>query len=298
MSTTAVGLVALACVAAGCTSEPSAGAPAVDVRTRGTRIGVSTSSTTNEATPAEPISVAQLVADGQHWRLVTKHGPVHVWTPAGYRRKGATTVVYVHGFYTNVDGAWKNHNLPAQFAASAINAMFIACEAPANGTEPVAWTSITELLDTVEAGIGIKVPKNRLVAVGHSGAWRTLLHWLDEVALDTVVLFDAVYGEITKYRDWVLASPQRRLITVGDTSTRKWTEELHAELPDTLVLDGFPPADTKIPRDLKRAQVVYIRSNVGHFPLVTGGVALPLTLRTLRGKLLLDMPLADILESP
>jgi len=290
--------VAVACLAVGCNSEPSAGAPAVDVPARTTRIGLSTSSTSNEESPAEPVSVAQLVADGRHWRLATKHGPVHVWIPEGYRRKGATTVVYVHGFYTNVDGAWKNHNLPAQFAASAINAMFIACEAPASGSEAVSWTSITDLLATVETGIGQAVPKNRLVAVGHSGAWRTLLNWLDEPALDTVVLFDAVYGEITQYRDWILASPKRRLITVGDTSTRKWTEELHAELPDALVLDGFPPADTKIPRDLKRAQIVYIRSNVGHFPLVTGGVALPLTLRTLRGKLLLDMPLADILESP
>jgi hypothetical protein len=31
---------------------------------------------------------------------------------------------------------------------------------------------------------------------------------------------------------------------------------------------------------------------------VTGGLALPLTLRMLRGRLLIDMPLADILELP
>lgn len=284
-----------AAVATGCESAPSE-APVVDVNMRGPRVTPTTSLTTNEVAPQEPVTVAKLVADGRYWRIQTKNGPVHVWTPKGYRRKRAETVVYVHGFYTHVDSAWKNHHLPAQFAASAINAMFIACEAPANGSERVSWTSVSELLAAVEAGIGKKVPKRRLVAVGHSGAWRTLLHWLDEPLLDTVVLFDAVYGEIEKYKRWVLASPKRRLIDVGD-DTKKWTEQLHADLDGSVILDGFPPADQPVPRQLRRAQIVYIRSNVGHFPLVTGGVALPLTLRMLRAKQLLDMPLADLLAA-
>ena len=293
----AIVLLLAGAIAAGCDADEP-GIAAVDVATPGTRVAISSRSTVTEDIPPEPLSISKLVADGRYWRLSTKRGPIHIWVPAGYRRKGAVTVVYVHGFYTYVDGAWKNHALPAQFAASAINAMFIAPEAPANGSEPVAFPSLVELLDEVERGTGLKVPKNRLVALGHSGAWRTLLTWLDEAALDTVVLFDAVYGEVTKYRDWVLGSEKRRLVIVGDTSTRKWTEQLHAELPDALVLEGFPPPDAKIPRRVKRAPVVYIRSNVGHFPLVTGGVALPLTLRTLRGRLLLDAPLSDILESP
>lgn len=280
---------------AGCESDPPE-APVLDVKARAPRVAPTTSMTTNEVAPQEPVTVAKLVADGRYWRIETRNGPVHIWTPKGYRRKRAETVVYVHGFYTHVDSAWSKHQLPAQFAASAINAMFIACEAPANGSERVSWTSVSELLVAVEAGIGKKVPKRRLVAVGHSGAWRTLLHWLDEPMLDTVVLFDAVYGEIEKYKSWVRASPKRRLIDVGD-DTKKWTEQLHADLEDSVILDGFPPADQPVPRELRRAKIVYIRSNVGHVPLVTGGVALPLTLRMLRAKQLLDMPLADLLAA-
>lgn len=219
-----------------------------------------------------------------------------MWVPKDYKPKRAETVVYVHGFYTYVDQAWKDHQLPAQFAASAINAMFIACEAPANGSESVSWTSIDDLLSTVEAGIGRKVPHKRLVALGHSGAWRTLVGWLDEPILDTVVLFDAAYGELDSYKQWILASDKHRLIYVGD-NTRKWTEELHKDLAESVVLDGFPPADRPVPRELRRARIIYIRSNVGHFPLVTGGVALPLTLRMLRAKKLLHMPLADLLDA-
>ena len=72
---------------------------------------------------------------------------------------------------------------------------------------------------------------------------------------------------------------------------------MHADLPNTLVLDGFPDPEKKVPAKVKRAQIVYIRSTIGHFPLVTGHLALPLTLRTLRGKLLLDAPLADLLAA-
>jgi hypothetical protein len=293
--TTATKAALLCLVAIGCEADaPSA--PAVDVKSRGQRIAPETSSTSNEVAPAEPVTVSRLVADGTYWRIKTAHGPVHVWVPKGYKPKRAETVVYVHGFYTHVDQAWDAHHLPEQFAASAINAMFIACEAPSGGSEPVAWASIAELLNAVEAGIGQKVPRRRLVAVGHSGAWRTLLGWLDEPILDTVVLFDAAYGEIASYKKWILASDKHRLIDVGD-DTRKWTEELHADLAESVVLDGFPPADQVVPKELRRARILYIRSNIGHFPLVTGGVALPLTLRMLRGKQLLNMPLADLLDA-
>jgi hypothetical protein len=293
---TASRAAALVClVAFGCEADaPSA--PTVDVTSRGQRIAPESTSISHEVAPAEPVTVTRLVADGTYWRIKTAHGPVHVWVPKGYKPKRAETVVYVHGFYTHVDQAWDDHHLPEQFASSAINAIFIACEAPASGSEPVAWASIADLLTAVEAGIGQKVPRKRLVAVGHSGAWRTLIGWLDEPILDTVVLFDAAYGELDSYKTWILASDKHRLIDVGD-NTRKWTEELHKDLAESVVLEGFPPADQVVPRALRRARIIYIRSNVGHFPLVTGGIALPLTLRMLRGKQLLHMPLADLLDA-
>lgn len=246
--------------------------------------------------PAPP-TVSELVEGGRYWRLATARGPIHVWIPPGYNAKRAETIVYVHGYYTYVDAAWKEHSLPAQFAASAINAMFIACEAPAGSHEAVSWASIAALLEAVERGTGEPRPRRRIVAVGHSGAWRTLVGWLDEPVLDTVVLLDAAYGEIEKYRTWVLGSPRRRLIDVG-YDTRQWTEKLHASLPETVILEGFPSVEDEIPRAAARAKILYIRSNVGHFPLITAGIAMPMVLRTLTRKKLLDVPLADLLEAP
>jgi hypothetical protein len=250
--------------------------------------------TSHEVAP--PPTLTELVEGGTHWRFMTAHGPVHVWTPKGYNAKRAETIVYVHGFYAHVDDAWQNYKLETQFAGSAINAMFIACEAPASGTEPVSWTSLSDLLAAVERGTGQPWPKRRIVTVGHSGAWRTLIGWLGDPNIDTVVLVDAAYGEIDKYKQWVLASDQHRLIDIGD-DTREWTDKLHADLPETYVLEAFPSLEEGIPREASRARIVYIKSNLGHFPLVTNGFALPMILRTLRARRLVREPLAELLKS-
>jgi hypothetical protein len=250
---------------------------------------------TRRESPA-PVTVESLVADGKHWRLTTPAGPVHVWVPKKYNPKRAETIIYVHGYYIYVDGAWSEHHLPEQFAAAGVNAMFIACEAPSGPTENVAWPQLADLLATVEKGIGQPTPRGRIVAMGHSGAFRTLLDWLPEKELDTVVLLDAAYGEVEKYRDWVLGDEKRRLIDVGDLSTREWTDQLHAALPDTMVLDHFPTLEEGLPRSASRARILYIKSTLGHFPLVTGGIAIPMILRALRAPRVLRKPLAELIE--
>lgn len=243
-----------------------------------------------------PPTKESLVEDGKHWRLTTPHGAVHVWTPKRYRAKRASAVVYVHGYYVNVDQSWEQYHLASQFAASGINAMFIACEAPSGGTEPVSWQSLQQLLDTVEKSIEQEMPQRRVVAVGHSGAFRTLLGWLDEKELDTVVLLDAAYGEIEQYRKWITADDSHRLINVGDLSTREWTDQLHALLPDSVVLDHFPSVEDGLPKEASRARILYIKSTLGHFPLVTGGIALPMILQALRAPRVLRRPLEDLVS--
>jgi len=287
----ALGLAATACDG----KKPRQRAPNIELPDYRSEPSISSALPAYE--PPPPVTLTELVEDGRHWRLSTPRGPIHVWIPRGYNPRRADTIVYVHGYYTHVDDAWEDHRLASQFASAAINAMFVACEAPDAVVEPVAWESLTALLEAVERGIAQPRPRRRIVAVGHSGAYRTLLHWLDEPVLDTVVLLDAAYGEIESYRSWVLASPRHRLIDVGD-DTRRWTEQLHAELPDTVTLDGFPSVEEEIPRSAARAKILYIRSSIGHFPLVTAGIALPMVLRTLTRRRLLDVPLADLLETP
>src|SRR5262245_12485811 len=116
--------------------------------------------------------VGEGIMIGDHDRLETPQGPVHVWTPRGYDPETAITVLYVHGYQIDVDEAWWAHGLPEQFGHASINAMFIAPEAPQDSSKEVRWESLTRLLETVEAS-GRTMPKGRVTAIGHSGAYRT-----------------------------------------------------------------------------------------------------------------------------
>ena len=242
------------------------------------------------ATAGHDSPLERAVAAGHHWRLTTPNGAVHVWTPAGYHPATAITLVYVHGLYTTADEAWVDYELPEQFALSGINAMFIECEAPSRAGQPVSWPDLAPLLDTVANGIDRPMPAGEVVAFGHSGAWLTISGWLDEPELTTVVLFDAAYGDTDRFRDWILGSPVHRLIDVGDDS-RPYTDELHLSLPETVVVDGFPPAaDGFLPQRAHDARILYVRSTLGHMNIVVGAVALPMILRELGLEILPDAP--------
>jgi hypothetical protein len=105
--------------------------------------------------------------------------------------------------------------------------------------------------------------------------------WLADDRIDTVVLVDALYGEMPQFKEWLDAKRDRRLIDVA-VLTRKWAEDLHAELPDTLLFNKFPPRSVGRLHGAQQARVVYVRSQHDHMQLVTGGIALPMLLRAMQ----------------
>jgi hypothetical protein len=225
-------------------------------------------------------TVGEGIMIGEHARLESARGPIHIWTPRGYDPATAITVVYVHGYGIDVDEAWWGHGLPEQFGHAAINAMFIACEAPQDKWKEVHWTSLSRLLETVEAS-GRALPKGPVAAIGHSGAYRTLEQWVRDPRLDTLVLLDAGYGPLYWVRSWILGKPGRRLIDIGD-DTLMFTDYLHRFLPSTVTLQGYSRfADRAFVERLSRERIVYIRSTIGHYPIAHGALALPAVLRIL-----------------
>jgi hypothetical protein len=238
-----------------------------------------------------PHRLSTAVSNGTHRRLETDHGVVHVWAPAGYRPESAATVVYVHGYYTDVDGAWTDHQLAAQFALSAVNAVFIACEAPAGARGKVSWAALDELVGTALAGSGIAPPRGPLIAVGHSGAYRTLEAWLEDPLLDELVLVDAAYADIEPFEAWIRSAPRHRIIDVTEDTVR-WSEEMARDLADLapVLVDRVPDREREWPDGARTARLVTIRAQWSHMQLVTGGRVLPMVLRLLPVELLADAP--------
>lgn len=237
--------------------------------------------------PTGPIAAA--VKAGKHVRIDGPRGPIHVWIPPSYHADTGATVLYIHGYWDDADTAWTLHQLPEQFALSALNAVFVVPEAPIQQRTPINYPDLGEILRLVEEATGVQRGAALTAAVGHSGAFRTLQAWLDEPLLDQIVLIDAMYGEENLFVNWFKASPRRRLVNVG-WDTLLGTEAVAAKIPETVTVDRFPPSWDAWPAEVKQARALYIRSQYTHMPLVAEGIVLPFLLRLLPVELLADEP--------
>ena len=245
-----------------------------------------------DPTPAAvdaPGPIAAAVSAGRHVRIDAPRGPVHVFIPKGYRPDTGATVIYIHGYFDNADTAWSAHQLPEQFAMSALNAILVVPEAPVAQRVAINYPDLSELLRLVEDNAGVTRGAALTVAIGHSGAFRTLQEWLDEPLLDQLVMVDAMYGDEDLIASWYKSSERHRLILVGE-DTVLGTESVVAKIPETKILDRFPPSYELWPSDAKTAKLVYIRAQFSHMELVNAGIALPSILRILPVERLAEQP--------
>jgi hypothetical protein len=174
---------------------------------------------------------------------------VHVAIPP----QAHITVVYVHGFWTQVDDAWVQHRLADQLGG--VGAAVIAPEAPSGPGQPVRWTSLAGLLAEVEAQTGATLPKT-VIAIGHSGAYRTLASWVNEPRLKHVVLLDAFYG-----------------------APATWDRFLSADSSRTLRIVARSTAKQSAPFCARHAEVACELSPLSHMGIVTRGEVIPRVLR-------------------
>jgi hypothetical protein len=198
----------------------------------------------------------QSLAGGDHWRLTTPKGVVHVWRPAGYG--GNQAVLYVHGYYTTVDEAWSGHRLASQFAASGTSAVFIAPEAPVGNEDGVKWTDLSSLVVEVsrQTGIMLGAPYH---AIGHSGAYRTIARWLSTPGLQKITLLDALYGNVADFARWA-SGPGRKLVT--------------------LALPNGPPFTNSM-SIANKPGVTFLKGQGTHMGLVTSGAFIPKMVRAM-----------------
>jgi hypothetical protein len=244
------------------------------------------------STPSAPVNtgpIASAVAAGRHVRIDGPRGPIHVWIPPSYHADTGATILYVHGYFDDADTSWTGHQLPEQFAMSALNAIFIVPEAPIAQKVPINYPDIGELVRLVEDKTGVTRGAALTVAIGHSGAFRTIQKWLDEPQLDQIVMVDAMYGDEDLIVNWYKASPRRRLITVGE-DTVLGAEAVVAKIPETVTIDQFPPTYELWPPEAKAAKHLYVRAQFMHMPLITEGIVLPSLLRLLPIERLPDEP--------
>jgi pimeloyl-ACP methyl ester carboxylesterase len=233
--------------------------------------------------------VDELWEDGRYQRFGTKDkGPVHVWRPRTYRRDTAETVVYLHGFYTDVDHAILEHQLLTQFRDSGKNALFIVPETRSWRTDPFFWNDLEELLATVEKRTKQKRPAGPITVVGHSGGYRTVVEWLKHASLGRVVLVDGMYGNDDEFKKWVDedkgkdGTPEVKQLVLVGFDTVQHTEWFLRKQPTAIRLDDLPYLYDDLPSSMAKSKVLYFQSErFDHMAMVTSGRLLPWLLHVL-----------------
>jgi hypothetical protein len=225
------------------------------------------------------------VQGGKHWRIQTAQGAVHAWIPPGYNRDTAGTVVYVHGYYTDADGAWRDHELAKQFKASRQNAIFVVPDAPAANEQGVHWPALSDLRRAVTRA-NIRLPEGPIVVMGHSGAFRTVMQWVDHRLIDQIILLDALYAGEAAFDEFIRSgkhADEHKLIVVG-AGTAQDSSEFAKKYKFAVAREGFPATLGAFTKAERRAKLLYVRSQYDHMSIVTSQKVIPLLLRVTRLK--------------
>jgi hypothetical protein len=220
------------------------------------------------------------VLGGKHWRIKTARGAVHVWVPPDYDRETAGTVVYVHGYYTDADGAWRDHELAKQFKASRQNAMFIVPDAPSGNSDDVKWPAFKDLRRAVNRA-NIVIPNGPVVVMGHSGAFRTVMQWVDHRRVGQIILLDALYAGAHAFDEFIASGKRaddHKLIVVG-ASTAEESASFVRRYKFAVARERMPSSADGFTRRERGAKLLYIHSQFDHMAIVTGGKVIPTLLR-------------------
>jgi hypothetical protein len=216
------------------------------------------------------------VAGGKHWRIKTSQGAVHVWIPSGYDRATAGTVIYVHGYWTDADGAWKEHELAKQFRSSHQNAMFIVPDAPASNDDSVNWPALTDLRHAVSRA-NLHLPDGPVIVMGHSGAFRTIMQWVDHRLVDQIILLDAMYAGESAFDEYIGTgkhADEHKLIVVA-ANTAEESAGFAKKYKFAVARDRMPDSAAGFTRRERTAKLLYVHSQYEHMQIVTGAKVIP-----------------------
>jgi pimeloyl-ACP methyl ester carboxylesterase len=221
------------------------------------------------------------VGGGDHWRLLTDSGAIHVWRPSGYDPETSGTVIYVHGYGSSADRSWKSSKLVSQFHKSGRNALFVVPDAPRRRGQELTWASTRELLGTVAARTGVKRPAGAVVVVAHSSGFRTAAAWTLDPRVREIILLDGFYGSREAFNAWLQRRPDNRLTLVAARSRVLADAWLRAGVPKVRRRKWVPRSDDLTAAEVT-ASVLYLRSQFSHEAMVRCGRVLPLLLAQTR----------------
>lgn len=220
-----------------------------------------------------------------------------VFVPNHYRvldDAAIDAVVHFHGHRTTAADAMREHRLREQLVDSKQNAILIMPQGPVNASDSSGGKlekagAFNDFLREVRLALQSKkatqalgkafVPsKARFGTVcvsAHSGGYRVAAKVCEHGGFDVreVYLFDALYGEVEAFRDWIAArkkdtssKSRHKLISYyAKGRVLENNEKLMAELDDAGIKYALETKEGELSRaEITKARVVFIKTSLSH----------------------------------
>jgi hypothetical protein len=239
------------------------------------------------------LASAPFPCPGEPWTDPT----VLVYVPHHYRLlddRRVDTIVHFHGHRDTADEAMVRHQLREQLLDSRQNAILVIPQGPVRANNSSGGklerpqgllTFLSELRRSLqlaevgaelgEAGIPGDARIGAVALSAHSGGYRVAGRCAEVGGFDVteIYLFDALYGDVPRFRDWLLARrdrghPRERHKLVSyyrPGKTQQGNDALMAELTRESLRFAHETEEGQLSRaEITKARAVFVRTDIDH----------------------------------
>jgi hypothetical protein len=165
-----------------------------------------------------------LYTAGEHY----SDSSVLIVVPPQFKANGnADLIFWFHGWGNNIDSVSPRYDLIKQFIASKRNAILVLAETAKDAPDSYGGkleqkdmfrSLVNDVLNKLrsEKLIVKKSGAGNITLAGHSGAYRVMAYIIQNGGMEIkqAILFDALYSEVDKYSNWLLADPSHKFINI------------------------------------------------------------------------------------
>lgn len=205
---------------------------------------------------------------------------VALFIPRGFRQSEAIDlVVYLHGWWNNIDTTLRKYKLPQQLFESGKNAILVVPEGPRNAPDSFAGKLedagglkrfVSDIVDFLFRESRVKTRSvGKIILSGHSGAYHGISFALMRGGMADVVnevyLFDALYGQTEKFARWIDRYPGKMIAIYTDSGgTKEETEALMEDLDGWQIPYHVLEERSITPADLRNNRLIFIHTDLEH----------------------------------
>lgn len=193
-------------------------------------------------------------------------------------------IFWFHGWRNNIDTAAEFYKLTKQFIASKRNAVLVLAETAKNAPDsyggkleqPGMFKSLVyDVMKELKGKniIQIKAEPGNIVLAGHSGAFRVIAYILQtgQMPVQEVFLFDALYGKLDEYTDWLYPDPAHHFVhwyTNHGGGTDEMSDTLMQRLKDHHNNYMLAEELTVRPEIIKNNRILFVHSLREHNDII------------------------------